>query len=401
MKLFVALRRRWYRWFLGARALSGGIFRIRGIARSWLIYSLTGSALALGWVDAAWGVATFLLSLLGGAASDRVDRRKLLTLGQAGAALIPLVIAFLVFGDLIQVWHLALANFLMGMVFSFVIPARRALLGDLMSTEALMNAMALSTVAMSIARIGASAGGGKLVDVAGPAPAYLVVAGCIGLTAWMYSRLPSTAEEEEEAAPQNSIGADLVDGANYILDRPLLTGILALELGRVLLYRPYMILLPLFAGDVFEVGATGLGFLQGASSVGGMVGSLAIASQGDMKHKGWLLLGAGILSGVGLLCLGQAPSFAVALVALVLASMGGSAYMVARNTLLQSISSKRMRGRVVGFRRLIWGLRPLGTLPVGALGDAIGAPLTVTLEGIAVLVLFVVGGLLQPRLRRH
>jgi MFS family permease len=357
--------------------------------------------LALGWVDAAWGVATFLLSLLGGAASDRVDRRKLLTLGQAGAALIPLVIAFLVFGDLIQVWHLALANFLMGMVFSFVIPARRALLGDLMSTEALMNAMALSTVAMSIARIGASAGGGKLVDVAGPAPAYLVVAGCIGLTAWMYSRLPSTAEEEEEAAPQNSIGADLVDGANYILDRPLLTGILALELGRVLLYRPYMILLPLFAGDVFEVGATGLGFLQGASSVGGMVGSLAIASQGDMKHKGWLLLGAGILSGVGLLCLGQAPSFAVALVALVLASMGGSAYMVARNTLLQSISSKRMRGRVVGFRRLIWGLRPLGTLPVGALGDAIGAPLTVTLEGIAVLVLFVVGGLLQPRLRRH
>ncbi|MEA3407636.1 MAG: MFS transporter, partial [Chloroflexota bacterium] len=270
MKLFVALRRRWYRWFLGARALSGGVFRIRGVARSWLVYSLTGSALALGWVDAAWGAATFLLSLLGGAASDRIDRRKLLTWGQAGGALIPLVIAFLVFGDVIRVWHLALANFFMGMVFSFVIPARRAFLGDMMSTEVLMNAMALSTVAMSITRITSSAGGGKLVDATGPAPAYLLVAGCIGLTAWVYSKLPSTAEEERERS-QNSIRDDLVDGANYILDRPLLTGILVLELGRVLLYRPYMVALPLFAGDVFDVGATGLGLLQGASSVGGMV----------------------------------------------------------------------------------------------------------------------------------
>lgn len=399
MKLFVALRRRWYRWFLGARALSGGVFRVRGVARSWLIYSLTGSALSLGWVDAAWGASTFLLSLLGGAASDRIDRRKLLTLGQAAGALIPLTIALLVFGDFIQVWHLALANFLMGMVFSFVIPARRAFLGDMMSTEVLMNAMALSTVAMSITRIAASAGGGKLVDATGPGPVYLLVAGCIGLTAWMYSKLPSTTAEQQ--GPQNSIRDDLVDGANYILDKPLLTGILALELGRVILYRPYMVVLPLFAGDVFEVGATGLGLLQGASSVGGMVGSLLVASQGDMKHKGWLLLGAGLLSGVGLLCFGQSPTFAVALVSLMLGSMGGSVYMVARNTLLQSISSQQMRGRVVGFRRLIWGLRPLGVLPVGALADAIGAPLTVTLQGMAVLVLFVVGGLLQPRLRRR
>ncbi len=400
MKSFVTLRQRWYRWFLGGRGLSSGAFRIREVARSWLIYSLTGSAFVLGWVDAVWGVATLFLSLLGGAASDRIDRRRLLTLGQVGSALIPLVVTFLIFGGVIRVWHLVLANFLMGVVFSFVIPARRALLGDLMASGALLNAMALSTVATSVAQVASSAIGGKLVDEAGPAPAYLLVAGCIALTAWMYSRLPST-EGGDEGGVENSIRADVVEGANYILERPLLTGILALELGRVLLYRPYTILLPLFAGDVFEVGATGLGFLQGASSVGGLAGSLIVASLGDFRYKGWLLIGAGALSGVGLLSLGWAPTFVLALISLVLATMGGSAYMVTRNTLLQNISSRRMRGRVVGFRRLLWGLRPLGVLPVGALADAVGAPLTVKLTGMAVLLLFVAGGMLQPGLRQR
>ncbi|MFP3896000.1 MAG: MFS transporter [Anaerolineales bacterium] len=401
MKFFIALRRRWYRWFLGGRGLSSGAFRIRDVARNWLVYSLTGSALALGWVDAAWGVATFLLSLFGGAASDRVGRRRLLVLGQIGVALIPLVVTFLIFGGVIQVWHLVVANFIMGVVFAFVVPARHALLGDLMSPEVLLNAMALSTIVTSVAQIASSAMGGKLVDEAGPVPAYLLVAGCMALTAWMFSKLPSTKEEGDEQESEDSIRDDLAEGANYILDKPLLVGILALELGQVLFYRPHSILLPFFAGDVFEVGATGLGLLQGASSVGGLLGSLIIASLGDFRYKGWLLIGAGILSGVGLLFLGWAPTFFLALISLALATMGGSAYTVTRITLLQSISSKQMRGRVVGFRRLIWGMRPLGVLPVGALADAVGAPLTVTLTGGVILLLFVVGSLLQPGLRRH
>ncbi|MEA3345609.1 MAG: hypothetical protein U9Q78_05105 [Chloroflexota bacterium] len=74
--------------------------------------------------------------------------------------------------------------------------------------------------------------------------------------------------------------------------------------------------------------------------------------------------------------------------------------MVTRNTLLQSVASAHMRGRMVGFRRLIWGLRLLGTLPVGALADAMGAPLTVTLEGAMVIALFTIAAFFQPQLRK-
>lgn len=117
------------------------------------MYSLTGSALALSWVNASWSVATFLLSLIGGTVSDRVNKRKLLTSAQAIGGAIPLGVAVLIFSGAIRVWHLALSTFLLGVLFSFVIPSRRALLTELMPRKALMNAMALSTVSMSLTRI--------------------------------------------------------------------------------------------------------------------------------------------------------------------------------------------------------------------------------------------------------
>ena len=180
---------------------------------------------------------------------------------------------------------------------------------------------------------------------------------------------------------------------------PELMAMLSLELVRVIFYMPYMTLLPVFAADVFNVGASGLGLLRGASSLGGMLGSLGIASLGDVRRKGLLLLGSGMLSGAGLILLGQSPSLPVAMIAMLLLTVMSNAYMVTRSTLVQSVSSPRMRGRVAGFSRLIFGLMPLGDLPAGALTDAVGAPLTVTLLGVAVVVSFLLIGLLQPRLR--
>lgn len=393
---FKALDQRWFRWFWLGRAASAASFQMRGVARGWLVYDLTGSALALSWVGASWGAASFLFSLVGGTASDRVDKRRLITSVQAISTALPLGIALLIFSDAIRVWHLAASTFLLGALFSFVIPARRTLMTELMPRKALMNAMALSTVGMALTGTFSSSLGGALIEKIGPATVYLLIAFLFGVTAWIYFQLPDQKEAPQESG---SVQADLLDGGRYLLRRPKLAGILALELGRVILYRPYIALLPVFAADVFEAGAGGLGMLKGASAIGGLLGSLVVASLGDMRGKGWLLLGAGVLSGTGLIFLGQAPSFIAALLSLLLATIGGSAYMVTRSTLLQTTSNARMRGRMVGFIRLIWGLMPLGALPIGALADVIGAPLTVTLEGMAIVALFALAALFRPQLR--
>jgi hypothetical protein len=178
-----------------------------------------------------------------------------------------------------------------------------------------------------------------------------------------------------------------------------LMAMLGLEFFRVILYMPYMTLLPVFAADVFNSGAVGLGLLRGSSSLGGMLGSLLVASLGDVRRKGWLLLGSGTMAGVGLILLGRAPTLAVALPAVLLATLMSNAYMVTRSTLVQSVSSPRMRGRMTGFSRLMFGLLPLGDLPSGALADRIGAPLTVTLLGTAIVAVFLLTGILQPQLR--
>lgn len=393
---FDAFRIRWYRWFWAGRALGSIAFRMRSVVRGWLIYSLTGSALALSAVSASWGLATFLFSLPGGAICDRFNRRTLVILGQAAAAALFLSVALLIFSGAIQVWHLAVSSFAMGLVFALVIPARTALLSDLMPRQALLNATALTMVGMGLMGVFASTLGGVLLEEIGAAPVYafmglLYVGGMV-----LYLRVPSPEQREARRA---SIRVDLVDGGRYVRSKPELISIMGLELVRVLLYMPYMTLLPVFAEDVFESGAVGLGLLRGASSLGGMLGSLVVASLGDVHRKGLLLLGSGMLAGVGLIVLGQAPSLVVGMVAMFLATIVSSAYMVTRSTLVQMVSSPRMRGRVAGFSRLIFGLMPLGTVPLGALTDAVGVRLTVTLQGVAVVAAFILVGLLQPRIR--
>ena len=393
---FGAFRFHWFRWLWLGRAASGAAFRMRNVVRGWLVYNLTGSALALSLVGASWGAATFLFSLVGGTASDRVSKRKLLVLCQAACGIIPLGVAVLIFSGMIQVWHLAVSTFILGAMFSFVIPAREALITELSPRKALMNVMALNTVGMALMGIVFSSLGGLLVEKLGSGVVYAIVALFFGISAWTFLRLPAPEQRKRE---NNSIGSELIDGGRYMLQQPELLGMMALELGRVLLYQPYATLLPVFAADVFDTGALGLGGLGGASALGGLLSALTVASLGDIRRKGWLLLGAGILSGVGLILLGQAPSYALAMACLLVITFAGNAYMVIRSALMQSVASPRMRGRMVGFRRLIFGLAPLGTLPIGALADAVGAPLTVTLEGIAVIALFILATLFQPRLR--
>jgi hypothetical protein len=192
----------------------------------------------------------------------------------------------------------------------------------------------------------------------------------------------------------------MTEGGRYILDRPQLVALFGLELVRVLFFQ-YTMLLPLTAGDVYQMGGLGLGLLRGARGVGSLAGSLLTAWRGRTGGGYVLLLGGGALAGLGLILFGQAPSFALATLALVLVAVGDYAYMITRSTLLQSVQDRGMRGRMVGFRRLLWGLRPLSGLPAGAVADAIGPSSTATLEGIIILVLFGVAALVRRWLQRR
>jgi MFS family permease len=368
------------------------------LAQSWLVYALTGSALSLGWVRTSWSVGSLSFALMGGIIADRTEKKRLMVLGHAGLGLMPLVVALFALVGRVSVWMLALNAMSLGVFFSLLNPARESYTAELVGRRALLNAMALSRMGMASMGILSSLVGGAVMEQLGATVAFLSVgvlyAGTVGLI------LPLPRSSSHQRVPL-SVGREFLAGLRYVVSHRVVMAVLGLELVRVLLVLPYQTFLPVFAAEVFQLGAFGLGVMSAVLGVGGLVGALVVASLGDYPRKGLLLLISGAASALALLLFAQMSHFYAALALLFVLGMANDAYMVIRSALLQTTASPEMRGRMVGFWRIVWGMSPLGILPAGALADRWGAPLTVSVEALVSLVMLAVLWVTLPILRQE
>ena len=407
---FTSLGNRDYRWFWLSMLAAFGALHMQLIARNWLAYELTGgSALSLGFVAAAWGLPVLFMTFLGGTVTDRVPKRTLLVVTQAINLTITLVVAVLITTGVITLWHLVLAAFTTGVTFAFNAPGRQAFIPQLVPRRQLMNAIALNSTGSNLMRVLGYFVGGALIVAIGVAGVYYVVVGLYAASIvllLMVSVPGSPTVRTGELGPTSgegnttSVAADLVQGLRYIVHHPLILSLLALEFIPVMLAMPYMNLLPVFAVDVFGRGPEALGFLMGAAGVGALVGALTIASLGDLRRKGPLLIGLALLFGVALAIFAFTPSFSIALVLLLFVGGGSAAYMAMNNTLIQSNITDEVRGRVMSVYVMTFALMPLGTLLVSAAVEEVGASLAVGGAGIVVTLFVIAMAIFRPTLRR-
>jgi MFS family permease len=159
-------------------------------------------------------------------------------------------------------------------------------------------------------------------------------------------------------------------------------------------------LMPVFAVDVFDVGASGLGYLMAATGIGALVGSFFVASLGDFKRKGVLLLAAAAFFGAFLILFASSSYFYLSLFFLLGVGMANSIYMATNNTLLQINAEDRMRGRVMSLYMMTIGLLPTAVLPASAIAESLGGPVAVGTGGAVLLIFTVAMTLLRPTLRR-
>ena len=393
---FDALRDRNYRWLWVGQLASSATFQMGTLAQGWLVYQLTGSAFALGWVGSGWAIAILLLSLYGGAVTDRVEKRDLLLWTRLAMALNTLAIALLISTGAIQLWHLAVNSLLSGVLFAFMMPASQAILSELVDRQALLNAVSLNSVGMGLMGIFAASVAGYLVEVVGVEGAYYTITGFYLVAFFTMTRIPRTGRGERSRV---SVWADLWEGVRYIQSHSVLPSLLGLTVVQSLLAMPYRTFMPKFAQDVMGMDASGLGILMAAPGVGGLVSSLITASLGDFQGKGRLLLASGLIMGASLLLFVNIPHLAPVLLFLGLVGAASNACMVANNCLLQVNSHDQLRGRVMSMYMMTWGLMPLGTLPAGAIADRMGVPFVISLEGGLLALIFVSAGLLSPRMR--
>lgn len=395
---FTSLKNRNYRWFWLSMLLSFSALMMQNLARAWLVYELTSSPFALGMVSAAWGVPMLLLAIYGGAVTDRVNKRNLLIITQVAQGTVTVIIAVLIWAGAIVLWHLVTAAALSGVIFAFNAPGRQAIIPELVGGGELMNAIALNSIGVNLMRVGAPALAGVLIAAIGVAGVYFIsVALYIVAVATLFM---VSASKTVGVRATTSVMADALEGLRYIGRHRVILSLLAVAFVSVLIAMPYMQLMPAFVVDVLAAGAPGLGWLAACGGTGALAGALVIASLGDFKKKGRVMLVVAFGFGVMLALFALSKTLAVALVLIFGVGLANNGYLVVNNTLVQTSVADRVRGRVMSLYSMTFALPFVGALGVGAIAEEVGVPMVIAGCGAIVALFALAMGIFHPSLRR-
>jgi MFS family permease len=378
--VFTALRHRDFRLFLGGQLVSQCGTWVQTVAQGWLVLQLTNSALAVGLVTALGSFPILLLTLYGGVVADRVDKRRLVIVLQSLMLCEALALAVLTHQGWITV-HLvmALASFY-GLLSAFEVPARQALVSEIVGREDLMNAIALNSSAFNVARVIGPSIAGALIATVGlaacfylNAASYLAVIVGLVLMRVRRSAVPSRAP---------ALGA-LKEGFGYIFGNRWPRALVTIVAGFSVFGSSFLPMMPVFARDVLGLDADGYGAILSAIGLGAAVGAIGMAATGGRIRRGNVVIGTFALFGVLLAAGGYAAGFWTALAIFTASGCLMAVNGILANTMLQLEAPDRLRGRVMGFYSfVVLGMAPFGAFQAGWVSEHYGVRVSFTLGGL-------------------
>ncbi len=369
-RTFESLESPQYRLLWFGLLLSMSALNMQMLARGFLAWELTKSPLMVGLTGAGFAPPILLLSLFGGAFADRFEKKHIIQVGQFGTGLIGLFVALSIISNTVTIWHLIGASVFQGVLFSFFMPARQAIIPQLVTKRQLSNAVALNASGMSLMTLLAPAVAGFIYHAGGPEAAYFTIAGLNIAAVLLTSFLKPVGQVG--AAKAKRMWKDVKEGLSYArADRTVML-LLTVALATTILAMPLRTLLPVQIEEVFDRDVKSLGLLLSMIGVGALLGSLLIAGLQTGHHRGMVLLGATGISGLAILLAGLNSSYYVALAIMVLIGLGDSGRRTLNASLIMEHTDAEHRGRVMGIYMMNFGLIPLGVLPMAAIGEVIG-----------------------------
>lgn len=375
-----ALQHRNYRLFFGGQGISLiGTWMTR-VATGWLVYRLTHSAFLLGLVSFAGQIPILLLGSIAGVWVDRLNRHRVLVVTQILSMLESFALAGLALAGVINVTEVILLNLFQGTVNAFDMPARQAFVVEMVeSKQDLPNAIALNSSLVNAARLVGPSVAGLLIAAVGEGYCFLldgfsymaVIASLLAM-----SLVPWT------QGVHGSVRSELREGWDYIRgSRPIWSILLLLSLIS-LVGMPYTALMPIFAGSILHGGAHTFGFLMTATGVGALIGAVTLAARKSVLGLGRLIAITAAGFGASLVAFAASRQLWLSLLLLVVTGYSFMQQMASSNTILQTISEDRKRGRVMSFYAMAFqGVAPFGSLIAGAVAVHIGAPHTLMIGG--------------------
>ncbi|NLP04332.1 MFS transporter [Candidatus Fermentibacteria bacterium] len=372
--VFRVLRHRNYRLYFSGQIVSMTGTWMQRVAEGWLVYRLTGSALALGTVRFAGQLPSLLLMPVTGVFADQRNRHRILIATQAGAMLQAALLCVLVLTGFATVELVALLAFAGGVLFAVEAPARQSFVVQMVpDREDLSNAIALNSALFNTARIAGPSLAGLIVAALGEGPVFGL--NSISYLAVIYALLVMKPGVQETRLPRGNVMGSLGQGVAYSMKVPAVRVLLAALAFQSIFSFNFITIMPVFAREVFGGDARTLGFLLAAVGMGAIAGAVFVSSTTSPKTLWrWLPLSPAMLSaGLGAFSLSRA--LVSGLAALPLAGFGMITFMTSCNTILQHLVPDDMRGRVMSLYTFsVMGAMPLGSLLWGALAEAWGAP---------------------------
>jgi MFS family permease len=381
--------------WLGMMSLMAGI-QMQMIARGYLVYEITSRPFLLGVVNAGSAIPILTLSLFGGAIADRMDRKRIIQAGQLGSMSITLAISIAIATGTVTWVHLLTSSMLQGALWSFMMPARQAIIPQIVGQENLTNGLALNAAGMSAMTLLSPAVAGTLYATFGPQGVYYVIT-ALGFLAIVFTTMIRYDGQGPAESSKDMIG-DIKEGLSYISGNSMVLLLLLMGMATALLAMPFRFLMPVFVVEIYSRGPEALGLLVSLMGLGSLAGAMAIASMGKWK-RGLLLILGSFASGIGLLMIAAFPYYLAAAGIMLLLGLGDAARRTLNQTLIMEIVDDRYRGRVMSVFMMNFGLMPLGVLPAGYAIEHMGGQATVAILGAGVIVVAAAILLTQKKLR--
>ena len=392
LNLFRAFASRNYKLYFFGRAVSQFGTWMQRTAVIWVVYSMTHSAFLLGVTIFAEQFPSFLFSIPGGVAADRYNRYTVIKITQIISMIQAVLLAVLVITGHTAVWSILLLSVILGIINAFDVPARQALINDVVaSPDHMPNALSLSTATASLAQLLGPALSGIVLSAFGAGVCFLLNAASFGavIVSLLLMKLPAYQPKKSD----KKIIADFGEGFAYIKNNRDIGLMVAMLAAVSLLVLPYNTVLPVFAKVVFKGDASTFGYINSFVGIGAVTGTIFLASRKPGAHLKQILFISTLLMGAGLICFSQFKNFPLAMLFAAIAGYGSIAQFTISNIVVQSDAAPHMRGRTMGILLMaIFGMMPLGSVLTGAVSEHIGAPATVLAQGIiavAIALLFV------------
>jgi predicted MFS family arabinose efflux permease len=383
---FAALyENRAYRILWTGQLLAVLAFFMSFVAQSVVAFDLEGNNRAVGVVQFGVGIAMLSASPFGGVIADRFSKRRLVMVGQSIIGASMLAAGILIITDEITILFLTASTFLMGLAFSFNAPARQSYIGGIVGPKRVQNAVALSQLAMNASRVGGPLVAGVLISgaVLGPGGTYIVMSALVMIASGLMIFVPNISGTP--ADQRRSFRTEYVAGVSYAWHHPRLRFLLIFFITVIMFSFGFMTVLPGLLENELGHDAEDLGVLLTAEAGAGLLLNIILAGQVSGSRAWVIMLTLAALLGIAFFLLAIAPTFTIAIIAMLVFGPAISGFMLTNTALIMGATDPAFYGRVMALTMIAFGAQGVLAFPIGVVADTIGERETLLIEGAIVL----------------